>query len=76
MRIEAIHADGLQLGGEGDGEGLAAASVVLATGYEPCEEALEEWQDITPEVYVIGDAAGPRNIMAAIWEGYEVGRSV
>ena len=76
VTIAAIRDDGLELDGA-DGPGrLAAASVVLATGYEPRAATPAAWQDVTPEVYVIGDAAGPRNIMAAIWEGYEVARGV
>jgi 2-enoate reductase len=55
---------------------LKADSIVIATGLK-AENALgESLAGRFSQLYVIGDSQEPRNIMGAIWDGYEVGRAV
>jgi 2,4-dienoyl-CoA reductase-like NADH-dependent reductase (Old Yellow Enzyme family)/NADPH-dependent 2,4-dienoyl-CoA reductase/sulfur reductase-like enzyme len=50
---------------------FAADNILIAVGYRPKTELVESLRGITPEFYVIGDAARPRNMMRAIREGYD-----
>lgn len=57
---------------------LEADHVVIAMGYQAQSnsfEALANTLDVE-EVFNIGDSQEARTIMAAIWDGYEVGRSL
>lgn len=61
-----------------DVSGIEADHVILAMGYE-AESSL--FDQIAPEidaadVFNIGDSQQARTIMAAIWDGYEIGRSL
>lgn len=51
-------------------------TVVLATGVVARNELATELVDKSSEIYVIGDAAQPRNCLYAIREGSEVGRRI
>lgn len=61
-----------------DGEeiSLTAESVVCAAGYRANDELYEACMKENMNVYKIGDARRPRNIMNAIWDAYEVARSI
>lgn len=50
--------------------------VVLATGSEPNDELAEELADLDVDVYVVGDATKPTNILHAVEDGCEVGISI
>jgi 2-enoate reductase len=57
---------------------LLADHVVLAVGYrseDKLHESLANQLDVD-EVFNIGDSQKARTIMAAIWDGYEVARSL
>jgi 2,4-dienoyl-CoA reductase-like NADH-dependent reductase (Old Yellow Enzyme family)/NADPH-dependent 2,4-dienoyl-CoA reductase/sulfur reductase-like enzyme len=46
-------------------------TVVIALGMKPCAEAVEKFQDMVPEVYVIGDCHNPKgNLLHATSEGF------
>jgi thioredoxin reductase len=47
-------------------------SIVLALGLTPNDEILKSLEGKVPEVYVIGDASKPREVMEALLEGEEV----
>ncbi len=47
-------------------------SIVLALGWSPNDEMVESLKGKVPEVYVIGDASKPREVMEALSEGEEV----
>jgi 2,4-dienoyl-CoA reductase-like NADH-dependent reductase (Old Yellow Enzyme family)/thioredoxin reductase len=47
-------------------------SIVLALGWSPNDEMVESLKGKVPEVYVIGDASKPREVMEAVLEGEEV----
>ena len=55
---------------------IQADTVVLAVGLSPVNALYHSLINKFPEVYDIGDCQEPRNIMAAIWNGYELGRSL
>lgn len=51
-------------------------TIVLATGSKSRSELTDEIKGKVKEVYVIGDAARPRNGLYAIREGFEIGRTI
>lgn len=51
---------------------LPAESVVLALGMKPRSDQARVLQALVPESYVIGDCRTPRDLMAAIHEGFNV----
>ena len=55
---------------------IEADTVVLACGTTPNRGLLDRVSGIVPEVYMVGDCLRPRNIMAAIYQGAMVGRSL
>lgn len=75
-KAKEIHEDGVVvLRGEKE-EKIPCDSVVLAMGSSPQEDLSQRLVGIVPEIHVIGDAKGPRKALDAIWEGYELGRSI
>lgn len=55
---------------------LSADTVVMAIGLEPEQELYRSIAGRVPNLYLIGDARRPQNIMYAIWDAYEVARNV
>jgi len=55
---------------------LAADTVVIAVGFRPEQGLYRTLMGQQPDLYLIGDCREPRNIMAAIWDAYEVARSL
>ena len=51
-------------------------TVVSATGASPANELLQALTARGLDVHVIGDAKKPRNIVEAVAEGFETGRSL
>ncbi|WP_143106842.1 NAD(P)/FAD-dependent oxidoreductase, partial [Neomoorella thermoacetica] len=51
---------------------LPADTVILAVGFAADQRLYNALRDKIPNLYLIGDSREPRNILAAIWEGYEV----
>ncbi len=51
-------------------------TVVLAVGARPEAALYNQLQAAVPEVYLIGDAAGPRKIMNAVREGFHLGNRI
>lgn len=60
----------------GEEEELEADTHVLAIGFESDRRLYHSVADIAISLYLIGDAREARNIMGAIWDAYEVGRSI
>jgi len=68
--------EGLQIE-QADGPGfLPADSIVIAAGARSESGLVEPVKAIVSEVYVVGDAQGPRNALHAIREGFEAGLKV
>ena len=71
-----VASEGLQIEqGEGP-EFLPADSIVIAAGSRSQSGLVEPIKAIVSEVYVVGDARGPRNALHAIREGFEAGLKV
>jgi 2-enoate reductase len=51
-------------------------SAVIASGLKSDDELYQALAGKFPHVYAVGDCREPRNIMGAIWDGFEVGRAV
>jgi 2-enoate reductase len=57
-------------------ESVEMDTVVNAIGYVPEKQLYDKIRKIYPNVLLIGDASKVRNIHNAIWDGYEVGRTL
>ena len=55
---------------------LAADTVVTACGLCPEQELYTSLKDSFPDLHLVGDAAQARNIMHAIWDGFEAARNI
>ncbi|MDB9822826.1 FAD-dependent oxidoreductase, partial [Deltaproteobacteria bacterium] len=51
---------------------IAADSVVLALGVKPRDKTVNALLGLAKEVYVVGDCSNPRNLMAAIHDGFNI----
>ena len=51
---------------------IPADTVVLSLGFRAPTAAVKAFQELAPDVYVIGDCANPRNLMHAIHDGFNV----
>jgi 2,4-dienoyl-CoA reductase (NADPH2) len=71
-----ILSDALLVEKGGNLDRIPCDSVVLAMGSRPVQGLAEDLAGIVPEIHVVGDAKGPRKALDAIWEGYEVGRTL
>ncbi len=68
-----ITPEGLQVEDEQGSGFIAADTVVLAAGSKAENELVDMIGDQVPEIHVIGDAKKPRNVLAAIREGFQLG---
>lgn len=73
-RLKAVCCSGLVIESK-EGEKILPGfeDLVIATGSQPENGLQSAIEGLVPEVYVIGDAAKPRNGLMAIREGWEVG---
>lgn len=55
---------------------LTADSITSAIGYTPNQSLYQALRYERPEVYQIGDAREVSNIMYAIWDGFELARTI
>jgi pyruvate/2-oxoglutarate dehydrogenase complex dihydrolipoamide dehydrogenase (E3) component len=51
---------------------IPADTVVFALGVQPLSETVKSLQGLAREVYVIGDSASPRHLMAAVHDAFNV----
>jgi len=61
---------------EGEAKTLEADTVIVAIGFKPAEARASELDGTGVMVYQIGDGRQVGNIMTAIWDAYEVARSI
>ena len=74
MTIKEFTVEGLiAIDLEGKEHTLKADTIVLALGAEPMNKLGEALKDNVSELYVVGDCTSPRNIWAAIHEGFVAG---
>jgi len=55
---------------------LMCDTVVIATGLKSDDALYKSLLGKIPLIYSCGDCQQPRNIMAAIWDGFEIGRAI
>ena len=55
---------------------INADTVVIASGLKSDDELFKALNGRFSQLYAVGDCQEPRNIMGAIWDGFEVGRTV
>jgi 2-enoate reductase len=55
---------------------LHADTVVLAVGLSPDQKLYRDLSGKIPNLFLIGDARNPQNIMGSIWDAYEVARII
>lgn len=69
--------DGVVVAHRSEGEKiLTADTVVMAVGFQPEQELYRAINGYIPELYLIGDARQPKNIMNAVWDAYETARCI
>ena len=51
-------------------------TIVAAVGLKPEQELYRSLLGRIPNIYLIGDARNPQNVMSAVWDAYEVGRMI
>ncbi|MBU2699603.1 2-enoate reductase [Sporomusaceae bacterium BoRhaA] len=61
---------------EGVEEELSVDSVILAVGYNSNDSLYEQIKDSVDNVYLLGDARQVSNIMYAIWDAFELSRTL
>ncbi len=74
--VVAIEENGVVVETGNKREKIKADTVVLAVGAVSKCDLFSQLQEITPEIYLIGDAAEPRKAMEAIHEGFRVGNTI
>ncbi len=74
--VKKITDEGVVVDGEDSNTIVKADTVVLAAGLKPDDELYKALTGKVVHLYALGDCQNPRNIMGALWDGYEVGRMV
>jgi 2-enoate reductase len=74
--IREITGEGIIVKSGGPEKTIKADTVVIATGLKPDDELYKTLKGQFSNVYIVGDSREPRNIMGAIWDGFEVGRTL
>jgi 2,4-dienoyl-CoA reductase (NADPH2) len=75
-KAKEIQPDGVLIQRGDKEEKVPSDTVILAVGSRPLDEISQKIVGFVPEIHVIGDAKTPRKALDAIWEGYEVGRTI
>ncbi len=57
-------------------ESIKTDTVIMAIGYVSDQKLFDELKEVHPKVHVVGDSKKVQNIMYAIWDGYELGRTL
>lgn len=71
-----IGKDGIVIEKEGVKERIPADTIVMAVGCRPVNDLYEQLKTSGIPVYNIGDSRKVNNIMQAVWDGFEIGRSI
>lgn len=73
---DGVDEDGLNITVNGQKEHISAGTVILSVGYQSRSELHDALCAAGKESYLLGDARHVSNIMYAIWDAYEVARSL
>lgn len=76
MRLSAVEENQICCKGTEGEQKVPCDQVVLAIGYQAKNDLFNQLKREYPSVYHIGDARKVRNIRGAVWDAYEVARSV
>ncbi len=75
-RVEAIEKCGekqkVKADCQGEEKTWTADTVISAVGYRPQRMLIDDLHGLQKEQYVIGDSRNVKNIMQAVWDGFEV----
>lgn len=75
--LKEVTDEGIIVNGSASGKkAIKADTVVLATGLVPEDELYKALVSKMIHLYALGDCQRPRNIMGALWDGYELGRLI
>jgi len=75
--VVGIEKEGVRIQKEGEETAfLPADSVILATGAKPRDTLVAGVAGVVRETYSVGDAAGPRNALEAVREGFLTGLKI
>jgi 2-enoate reductase len=66
--VEVIHSNH-------EGKVILADSIVISVGMQPDQELFRE-MGTRSNIYLIGDSRDPKNILNAIWDAYEITRTI
>lgn len=61
---------------DGSIKSLPADTLIIATGTRACQPFGEEYESLAEEVYLVGDAAGAKNGLRNIAQGFETGYQI
>lgn len=72
VSVDSIEPDGVNITrSSGERAKLYADTAVLATGFRADRDLYGQLRETVPQLYLIGDAAGPQNVYHAIHSAYE-----
>jgi 2-enoate reductase len=75
--LAEINADGVTVtSGDFRSRTIPAETVGISIGMQPDRELYRSLLGVLPSVYLVGDAQEVRNVMGAVWDGYEVARAI
>lgn len=74
--VKSIFADGITYEKDGAEHTLNADQTVISVGYRADHSLYDELKYDYPQIYNLGDSRQVRNIRGAIWDAYEVARSL
>jgi 2-enoate reductase len=75
-KVEAITAEGAVVVQNKQRKSITADTLVLAVGLKSENRLYNSLTGKAAFLYSVGDCTQPRNILGAIWDGYEVGRTI
>jgi len=76
VNIREITGEGIIVNTGDSGKTIKADTVVIATGLKSDDGLYQALKGRFSTVYTVGDCREPRNIMGAIWDSFEVGRTL
>ena len=76
VSVDEITAEGIKITVNNAEKTIKADTVVLAAGLKSDDGLYRALKGQFPNVHIVGDCREPRNIMGAIWDGFEAGRTV
>jgi 2-enoate reductase len=75
-KINGIHHKQIDIESDGSKSTVDTDTIILAMGYVSNNKLVKELEDNVKELYIIGDCSAPRKVLDAVWEGFEVGRTI